>query len=228
MTAETLVPPLRNKTVGEIAATLPGATAVFRKYRLDFCCSGDDTLDVAAAKRGVDVGAVEQTLAELYPQGDAWQVPEETPALIDHILSRYHEIHRRELPELVNLSRKVEAVHAEHEKAPIGLADVLQKMLGELEMHMKKEELILFPAMVHRPDADLAPPILQMRHDHDEHGAYLRQVEALTEGFALPDDACRSWQALYAGIRKFTDDLMEHIHLENNVLFPRFEDPKDE
>ncbi|MBX9841127.1 MAG: hemerythrin domain-containing protein [Xanthobacteraceae bacterium] len=116
----------------------------------------------------------------------------ESGELIDHILTRYHDTHRRELPELIMLSRKVEAVHAGHSKAPAGLADVLQDMLGELEVHMKKGELILFPAMRRRAGPGLDAPIAQIRHDHDGHVEQLRKLERLTDNFIVPIDACRS------------------------------------
>lgn len=215
---------LRRRTVGEIAATMPGATGVFRKFKLDFCCGGDIALEDAARQRGIDVAEVEQSLAALEEAGAP--APLQTGELIDHILTRYHETHRREVPELVKLAKKVEAVHADHPKVPRGLADTLQELLGELEVHMKKEELILFPAMRQRSEGRLDTPIAQMRHDHDDHGEHLRQLESVTDSFNLPEGACRSWQALYAGTAKLTNDLMEHIHLENNVLFPRYEAPR--
>jgi regulator of cell morphogenesis and NO signaling len=210
-----------HRSLGEIAASLPGATAVFRKHKLDFCCGGDVPLETAAAARGIDAHALLHELEALQAPDTATE-PRDNAALIDYILQRYHETHRRELPELVRLARKVEAVHAAHPNVPHGLADHLHRMLGELEMHMRKEELILFPVMLNRPGVVLDGPIFQMRHEHDEHGDALRRLEALTNDFTLPPGACRSWQALYTGAAKLADDLMEHIHLENNVLFPRF------
>lgn len=148
---------------------------------------------------------------------------EETPALIAHIVERYHETHRREMPELVALARKVEKVHGTDPNAPHGLADALQAMVGELEVHMKKEELVLFPAMTRgRADA-VAAPIEGMRHDHGDHEEALARIAAITHGFRLPAGACRSWKRLYEGTRKLVEDLDEHIYLENEVLFPRFE-----
>jgi len=211
----------RNQTIGEIAATLPGATAVFRKFKLDFCCGGDAKLAEAVRKRGLDIGLVEKTLAALDP-GKSAPAPKATGALIDHILSRYHETHRRELPELVRLARKVEAVHASHPEAPRGLADTIEAIQLELEEHMRNEEAELFPIMRQQHDTDKLP-IAQMRHDHDRHGDLLRRLDTLAHGFVLPEGACRSWEALYVGTDKLVDDVMEHIHLENNVLFPRFE-----
>lgn len=215
--------PLGNRAIGEIAATLPGATAVFRKFKLDFCCGGDAVLAEAVRKRGLDLAAVEAALAALEPSRSAPAAPEGTGALIEHILGRYHEMHRRQLPELIALARKVEAVHARHPDVPHGLADALEAIQAELDEHMRQEEGELFPPMRHQEDVVSAQPIAQMRHDHDRHGAHLRQLEAITKGFVLPDGACRSWGALYAGTAKLVDDVMEHIHLENNVLFPRFE-----
>jgi regulator of cell morphogenesis and NO signaling len=148
----------------------------------------------------------------------------DTGELIADILADYHETHRRELPGLAALAAKVEAVHADHPQAPRGVAAVLRELLGELEVHMKKEELILFPAMQRRLAGGLDAPIAQMRHDHDDHGDLLRQLGELTGGYATPEGVCRSWQALYAGLAKLADDLAQHIHLENDVLFPRFEE----
>lgn len=211
----------RHATVGEIAANLPGATTVFRRFGLDFCCKGDVALDEAARRRGVDLAVVEGALSALDGMPDRTAAPAVTPALIDHILSRYHETHRRELPELIRLARTVEKVHAGRSDAPRGLADLLARIATELEQHMAKEEMILFPAMK-RGGLPLDAPIACMRHEHDGHGEHLQELEALTNGITLPAGACRTWQALYAGLAKLQDDLMEHIHLENNVLFPRF------
>ena len=212
---------LRNRPVGEIAATLPGATAVFRNFKLDFCCGGDAILADAVRRRGLEIEAVEAALAALDP-GDAVSAPEATGALIDHIVSRYHETHRRELPELIRLARKVEAVHAAHVEAPKGIADTLGAIYAELEKHMQTEEADLFPLM-RKDDAGNSLSVAQLRHDHDRHGELLRRLESLANGFVLSEGACRSWEALYAGSAKVVDDVMEHIHLENNVLFPRFE-----
>lgn len=224
MTEGTALSGFSHRTVGEIAAAIPGATAVFRRFDLDFCCGGTARLDEAASKRGVDLAAINRALAELNLEAGV-VAPRETGPLIDHILQRFHEIHRAEVPALLRLARKVEEVHAGHPQAPVGLGDALHRMGLELESHMQKEELVLFPLM---QDCDGSPPpiirhpIAQMRHEHDEHGRHIAELRALTHDLALPSDACRSWQALYAGLGKLIDDLMEHIHLENNLLFPRF------
>lgn len=210
-----------NRTLGEIAATLPGATAVFRRFKLDFCCGGDRPLAEAAASRGIDPSAVEAALAALEAEGEA-AAPDTTADLVAHILTRYHETHRRELPELIRLARKVERVHGEHPKAPRGLAGHLELMRTELEAHMAKEEQVLFPLLLRGGHPMIAQPIGMMRQEHLHHGEQLQRLAELTDEFRLPDGACRSWQALYAGVAKLSDDLMQHIHLENNLLFPRF------
>ncbi|MGO4562541.1 iron-sulfur cluster repair di-iron protein [Rhizobiales bacterium 3FA27D7] len=216
-------PELWERTVGDIAATLPGATAVFRKYKIDFCCNGDLTLDSAAQRRGVDPSALEHALEVLGSGVEGAAVPAEMSSdeLIDHIQACYHEAHRRALPELIMLSRKVEAVHREHPKVPAGLSDALRQMQSDLEEHMTKEEGILFPAMRQGADKfDISTS--DFRHEHDDQGTQLRLLESLTDDFTLPEGACRSWQALYVGTAQLAEDLMEHIHLENNILFPRF------
>jgi regulator of cell morphogenesis and NO signaling len=213
---------LRNRTVGDIAAKLPGATGVFRKLKLDFCCGGDVSLAEAARERGLDVAAIEDALVALDPNKSG-PAPEATGALIDHIIARYHEVHRRELPELIKLAKKVEAVHAHHPQPPRDIAATLNAIQTELEKHMQTEETEFFPLMKKQDAAGSQLAIPQLRHDHDQHGELLRRLEALTNGFVLPEGACRSWEALWAGGSKLVDDVMEHIHLENNVLFPRFE-----
>jgi regulator of cell morphogenesis and NO signaling len=204
------------RSLGEIATSLPGATAVFRRHKLDFCCGGAATLAEAAAPDRLP--GIEAELGALGAPAAA--VPQDSAALIAHILERYHAVHRREVPELIRLARRVEAVHRDHPAAPLGLADLLARVEFEMEGHMQKEEQALFP-MILAGHPNLAMPIEIMRDDHDDHGARLREIEALTHRHTPPEDACNSWRALYAGTRKLADDLMEHIHLENNVLFPR-------
>lgn len=223
MTTQNPVTKLHERTVGDIAATLPGATAVFRKFKIDFCCNGDLALAAAAQRRGVDPVAVERALDALNA-GGATAAPTAMGSddLIDHIQARYHEAHRRDLSELIALSRKVEAVHREHPKVPAGLSDTLRQMQNELEQHMAREETTLFPAMRKRTNGELDVTIGELRHEHDDQGVLLRRLESLTDDFTLPEGACRSWQALYVGTAQLAEDLMEHIHLENNVLFPRF------
>lgn len=210
-------------SIGEIAANLPGASAVFRKFKMNFCCQGGASLAEAAQQHGVDMDDLTKALHALDESDSPPETSLGTAELIQHILIRYHAVHRDEMVELIALSCKVESVHASHPDVPKGLAELLHQMLGELEVHMKKEEIILFPAMQLNADTRFPAPIAKLRHDHGDQGEYLRQIEALTNCMTPPDDACRAWQALYVGVSKLVDDLMTHVHLENNILFPRFE-----
>lgn len=210
-----------DRTVADIAATLPGATEVFRRHRIDFCCGGQVPLAAAAGERGVALDAIETELARLDAHA-ATTAPTATDALIAHILERFHEAHRRELPELIALAARVEQRHADHPQAPLGLHAALLELAAALEDHMTKEERILFPLMRQGGHPMIHAPIAQMQHEHDEHGERLARLQAIAHDFALPAEACASWSALYAGLRKLVDDIHEHVHLENNVLFPRF------
>lgn len=150
-------------------------------------------------------------------------LPPDNPAdLTRYIEIEFHAKHRDQLPALAALSEKVEAVHRGQADVPVGLAVVLRRMIGELEVHMKKEELILFPA-IRRAATGLDGPITAMRADHDDHQAEVEQIRRITGNLSLPEGACGSWTRLYTEVGEFLDDLDEHIRLENDVLFPQFE-----
>lgn len=211
--------PATTETLNQIATTIPGATAVFRKYKLDFCCGGAVSLTEAAAAKGLDAETIAGELAALAP-GET-EAPREPVALITHILTRYHEVHRRELPELIRLAKRVEAVHGSRPDAPKGVAAILVTFARELDDHMRKEEMVLFPIMEDGGNDFIRHPIGVMRAEHTDAGDTLKQLEPFAG--EPPADACPTWRALNAGLAKFVDDLMNHIHLENNVLFPTFE-----
>ena len=212
---------LESRPLGAIAAELPGATAIFRRYKLDFCCGGEVALCKAARAKGIPLNEIVGKLNALDASAQL-KVPNEVTALIHHIVTRYHSVHREELPELVRLAHRVEARHAGNPLIPIGLADALQGIREELEEHMLKEETILFPMMRLGGNPLIGHPIGRLRAEHQDHGERLRHVESLMNFCQPPADACNSWMALYAGTRKFIDDVMQHIHLENNLLFPQF------
>lgn len=155
-------------------------------------------------------------MADVVPVHDATE-------LTHHIEQRYHARHRKQLPELADLPSKVEKVHAGHADAPADLAERLHRLTGELELRMKKEELILFPSMRKGGGPAIQHPIAVMRADHDGHDRDVAEIRRITGGPTLPDAACRSWRALYAGLDEFMTDLAEHMRLENDILFPMFE-----
>ncbi len=210
------------QSIGSIAVQIPGATAIFRKLKLDFCCGGQQPLAKACADKGLDTEQVLQAIQALEHQADLPAAPSPT-ALIDHILQRYHEVHRQQLPELIRMARRVEAVHRDHPQVPRGLADHLETMEQELLAHMAKEEQILFPLLKQGGHPMVVHPIGMMRHEHVSHGAQIERLAELTQQHQPPAGACNTWQALYAGTARLTEDLIEHIHTENNLLFPVFE-----
>ena len=156
------------------------------------------------------------------PKSAAETLPDGTDELIDHILTRYHQVHRRELPELVALAVRVDRVHATHPARPAGLPDLLETIRAEMESHMQREEQVLFPLMLRGGHPMIGQPIGMMRHEHDEHAKNLDAMAGITNNLIAPADACGSWRTLYAGLAKLADDLNTHIHIENDILFPRF------
>lgn len=147
----------------------------------------------------------------------------EPAALIDHIVSRYHEVHRAQFPELIRMARRVEAVHRENPSVPVGLADLLASMEQDILLHMHKEEAILFPMMKAGGNPHVSGPVNMMRSEHIDHGVLLNELARHTNNATPPEGACNTWRALYVGIAQLTEDLINHIHLENNVLFVQFE-----
>jgi regulator of cell morphogenesis and NO signaling len=216
---------LLDQNLGQLARTIPGATAVFHKHHLDFCCAGKQSLREAAAARALDG---ELLMAELNAiagrlEDDQALTQLSDIELIEFILTRYHDVHRQQLPELIRLAQRVELVHGGHPECPAGLANHLEQMLDELEHHMQKEEQILFP-MISRGITGMAiQPIAMMRREHNEHGKALEGIARITRHITVPQGACNTWRALYLGLETLKIDLMDHIHLENNILFDRIE-----
>jgi regulator of cell morphogenesis and NO signaling len=210
------------QTLAELALSHPAASRVFRQHRLDFCCGGKRSLADACAERSLDARSIldEITATDSTPSTIAWTTcPIEQ--LVDHILVNFHAAHRRELPDLVALARKVERVHADKPEVPVGLADHLLEMQEALENHMYKEERILFPAILSGRGAALQGPTLQMEREHDEHALKLQRMRELAGNFVPPAHACTSWRALLLRCEQLEADIMAHVHLENHVLFPR-------
>lgn len=148
--------------------------------------------------------------------------------LIEHILTRYHDRHREQLPELIRLSKRVELVHGGVPACPAGLTALLEKLQDELNEHMRREEEILFPMILRGLGAALAHPVEIMRHEHDFQHQLLTEIQLLTHGVVLPQSACTTWRALYNGLSQLIADLADHLQLENQVLFARVDALKKE
>lgn len=218
------LPPLDARTsLADLAATRPGAARVFHRHGLDFCCHGRVSVADACARRGLVAADVLRAIEAEAPLARDFRRWDERPLadLITHLLEEFHARHREELPRLVEWARKVEAVHADKAQCPRGLADHLEQMSAELDSHMEKEEQVLFPMLLDGRGRMASMPIGVMEEEHADHGRNLERLRELTHAHVVPDGACNTWRALYAGIAELDERLMQHIHLENNVLFPR-------
>ena len=145
--------------------------------------------------------------------------PQDPAELTRYIETRYHERHREQLPLLAQMAERVETVHFGDDDVPEGLSNLLERMIGDMEVHMKKEELILFPAIRKGGMPGIENPIAVMRADHDNHATEIADIRRLTCNLTLPAGACGTWTALYTGLAEFLGDLEEHMRLENDVLF---------
>lgn len=211
-------------TLADLAVNEPSAARVFYRHGLDFCCGGRRPLAEACKAKGLDADAIladiaaeRQMAADTEPRWDRRPLPE----LVDHIVVRYHATLRRSLPELHAFAKKVEMRHGDKPTCPRGLAGTLEAMQAEVEDHLAKEEQILFPMILKGQGRLAIGPVQVMEHEHDAHGRTLETLRGLTNEYQPPAGACVTWQALYLGLRQLDQELMEHIHLENNVLFPR-------
>lgn len=142
--------------------------------------------------------------------------------LIDHIIRRYHEVHRGQFPEAIALARRVEAEHQTDPHCPHGLGDHLAVMADHLMSHQRREEEVLFPLMLAGGHPMISHPISRMEEEHRDVDEQLIQLATLTNAFTTPADACWKWRTLYRSCRDISDDLREHMRLENDVLFPLF------
>lgn len=230
-----------NKTVADIVVSYPAARAVFEQLGIDYCCGGKQPLKTAAQNVGFTVEQIMDALTEAIEASETGQAEvrdwksESLTELISHIEQRHHTFMRQQLPRLTDLLEKVFAAHKQrHGQMLASLGKVLAALRSDVEMHLVKEEQILFPYIrqieAYEQDRGTAPqihcgsiqnPIRQMEYEHDEVAAALAQMHRLTDDFKLPADACNSFRELYDGLRDLETDLHEHIHLENNILFPR-------
>lgn len=207
-------------TVAEIAAKLPGAARIFRESDISFCCGGDLSLRQAADKAGLDLVALTARLQSLIDKASR-DAPSDLPALIQHIIDRYHATHREELDFLIPLANRVEIVHGDHEEAPVGLTQTLIALRDGLEAQMTDQENLLFPAILRGEVAGLASHVRTVIDQHNVIGTILQRIEHVTRSMQLPIGACGSWTALYIGLRKLCADVVAHFHVEQSLLLPR-------
>ena len=223
------------RTIGELVAEAPLRANVFEKRQIDYCCNGSRTLEQVCAEKGVPV---EELVAELEGQnsqeGDVDWRSRDPSELVGHIVQRHHEYLRSTLPSIAQKMDRVVAVHGATHPFLGELQSVFAGLSDELVSHMGKEEMVLFPhimameaAQRNNAPAPLAPggtvrnPIRMMEHEHDDAGRALSRIRELTSDHEPPEGACNTFRALYAQLAELEGDLHTHIHLENNILFPR-------
>jgi len=228
-----------DKTVRELALSNTSATRVLEKLGIDYCCGGNKSL--AEACRGANV-SVDQVIDSLEMAEQAaqaaqkkrnWQT-EPLADLVVHIKNTHHKYTHEEMARLVPLLEKACSVHEKkHPELRQGRTS-FQSLVTELTTHMMKEERVLFPyiarmeaAVIQKepilpaPFGSVQNPVSMMEHEHDSAGNALRAMREASDGYAAPADACVSYQTLYKALAAFETDLHQHIHLENNILFPR-------
>ena len=226
-------------TVREVALMVPESTRLFEKLKIDYCCGGNQALAEACASAGVAVDNVMEMLAGVTQTNSSDNVSlvfqnASLPELITHILDTHHVFTKSEMDRIQSLADKVLAAHGGNHPELVHLDELITRLCADLKPHMFKEEQILFPYIVAMAEAadqkrtvPFAPfgtvnnPIRMMMREHDAAGELLRELRALTSDYRVPADACISYQTLYQALENFEQDLHQHIHLENNLLFPR-------
>jgi regulator of cell morphogenesis and NO signaling len=215
------------RTVGQIAAALPASVRVFEKHGIDFCCGGALPLTDACRRLGLDpallLHEIDQAGQAPAPDATDWMTAP-LPALMDHILDTHHVYMKAQLPRLEAMLAKVLEAHGgRHGETLRALAAVYAPMKAELDAHLLKEERILFP-MIRGGESHcggVQNPIRVMLYEHDSAGGALVEMRRITDGYTPPADACNTFRALYFELSEMECDLHRHIHLENNILFPR-------
>ena len=221
-------------TVADIATAVPATIAVFQRHHIDFCCGGRIPLAEACAAKGLDTDVVLGDLRSSVAPAAAepnWSDASLTD-LVRHIQRRYHAPLRAEIPRLAAMLAKVVSRHGDHLPGTlIPLQETFRDLQEELLAHMRKEDEVLFPFIEALeagrplpggvPVEAVLPPIAVMQAEHADAGAALARMRALTDGYAPPEWACPTFRGLYYGLSQLEAEMHVHVHLENNILFPR-------
>jgi len=225
------------RTVREIALEEPTSIRVFESFGIDYCCGGRKPLGEACAASSLDVDAViaalETAATTQAPPANDWS-QRSMEELVNHIVASHHAYLRGELPRLALLAQKVVNKHGAVRRELVELQTVLTTLSAELIQHLSKEETVLFPYIVQleraQSDKSTAPhacfgtvasPIAMMIHEHDAAGSLLAEMRRLSDNYTTPEGACPTYHAYFDGLKELELDLHQHIHLENNILFPR-------
>jgi len=226
------------QNVSDIAAGSLGAVRVFERYGIDYCCGGKRPLEEVCGEKGIPTDKLLAELEAAAASATDSEVDWTTAPLhqlIRHILSRHHEFLKSELPRVAERLDKVMRVYGTQDAATLApLPELFGGLRQELELHMHKEEMMLFPVIERyeaavaagqrlppAPFGSVANPILVMEREHSSAGDALQGMHDSTKGYEIPPHACITYRSLLNGLRELEEDLHQHIHLENNILFPR-------
>ena len=233
---DSAVDKLAEKTLAEIVTDNIRSAVVFEEFGLDFCCRGNRSLKDVCAEKNIDMQKVVSELTKLPASQnetqniDDWQLD----FLVDYIVNNHHQYVRRMIPVISLHTDKVASVHGKNHPETLQIADLFLAVREELEGHMMKEERVLFPQIKQmvinqKEDSQFFPPpfgtiqnpISMMELEHTNAGDALSEIKELSNGYTPPEDACNTFKALYSELKEFEEDLHKHIHLENNILFPK-------
>lgn len=225
-------------TVAEMVAADYRKAGIFNQFGIDFCCGGKKTLAAVCAEKNIDLGELEQALTLVTAQsgtGIHWDFQQwETNFLIDFIVQAHHRYVRAQLPKLLRFGEKVARTHGDKWPETRKIFDLVEELSDELTPHLKKEEAVLFPhiknlaaaenkgeAGGHPPFGTVRNPIRMMEMEHETAGQLMYRIRQLSDDYTPPVGACNTFRVWYALLREFEEDLHLHVHLENNILYPR-------
>ncbi|MBU9714816.1 iron-sulfur cluster repair di-iron protein [Evansella tamaricis] len=227
----------RDSVVRDIVIRVPRSDELFKQYKIDFCCGGNRPLHDAIKEKGLEEGSILQTLHSLQEQAVErkesdrldW-TKEPFTSLMDHILRRHHGYLVEELPDLSFYVTKIFRVHGMSHPELGELHQLFHQLKMELEQHMIKEEQVIFPAIRHYENTKTSTDktvalsrIHELESEHEEAGFLLKQIRHITNDFTLPPGACTTYRMTFKRLEELESDMFQHVHLENNILFPRLE-----
>ncbi len=218
-------------TIGEIVANDFRAASLFKEAGIDFCCGGNKSLSAACKEKGTDVSQLIQQLDTLAatPVSSALNFKEwDLSFLSDYIVNTHHKFVLKNLPELVFYTQKIANVHGDHHPELIEVASLFTRINEELLQHLKNEEEILFPAIKEaeknsssQVKETIVSEITRMQDEHEFAGGAMDKINVLTNNYFIPEDACNTYRVSLKLLEQFEDDLHIHVHLENNILYPK-------
>lgn len=218
--------------VGRLVAEQPARSRVFENFGIDYCCGGKKALAEACAAKGLDLRTVTlelEALDRVSPAPEIDWTKSTMTALADHVVRTHHDYLREALPRLSMLTDKVANAHGANDSRLIELRAIFKPFREEMESHMWKEENVLFPLLRKMDSATVMPPshcgsvenpIRVMLAEHDDAGAALAAMRSLTDDYTVPASACGTYRAMLAALAELESDMHQHVHLENNILFP--------